>query len=91
LPKLSTKAMAGQILAAVRSHWGIENQLYWLLDMLFGEDQSRIRKGNDPAIIRHAALNMVSKTKKKPVSIRRMGKSAGWDDAIVTEILAQVF
>lgn len=29
-----------QMLAAVRLHWGIENQLYWVLDMFFGEDQS---------------------------------------------------
>jgi hypothetical protein len=82
------------MLAAVRLHWGIENQLHWVLDMSFGEDQSRIRKDNAPtnvAIIRHAALNMIRQAQKKRVSIKRMRKAAGWDDSILTDILAQVF
>lgn len=63
-------------------HWGIENQLHWVLDMSFGEDQSRIRKQNAPAnvaIIRHAALNMIRQVKTNRVSVRRMRKSAGWE------------
>lgn len=85
---------AAQMMAAVRLHWGIENQLHWVLDMSFGEDQSRIRKGNAPtnaAIIRHAALNMIRQAKKKRLSIKLMRKAAGWDDSVLTEILAQVF
>jgi predicted transposase YbfD/YdcC len=57
----SSLASAPQMLAAVRLHWGIENQLHWVLNMSFGEDQSRIRK------------------------------AAGWDDSVLTNILAQVF
>ena len=90
----SSQAPAPQILAAVRLHWGIENQLHWVLDMSFGEDQSRIRKDNAPtnvAIIRHAALNMIRQAKKKRMSIKRMRKAAGWDDSVLTDILAQVF
>jgi predicted transposase YbfD/YdcC len=90
----SSQAPAAQMLAAVRLHWGIENQLHWVLDMSFGEDQSRIRKDNAPtnvAIIRHAALNMIRKTPKKRMSVKRMRKAAGWDDSLLTEILAQVF
>jgi len=90
----SSQAPAPQILAAVRLHWGIENQLHWVLDMSFGEDQSRIRKDNAPtnvAIIRHAALNMIRQAKKKRMTIKRMRKAAGWDDFILTDILAQVF
>lgn len=90
----SSLASAPQMLAAVRLHWGIENQLHWVLDMSFGEDQSRIRKDNAPtnvAIIRHAALNMIRQTQKKRVSIKRMRKAAGWDDSVLTDILAQVF
>ena len=82
------------MLAAVRLHWGIENQLHWVLDMSFGEDQSRIRKGNAPSnvgIIRHAALNMIRRSKKKRMSIKRMRKAAGWDDVLLTDVLAQVF
>ena len=82
------------MLAAVRLHWGIENQLHWVLDMAFGEDQSRIRKDNAPsnvAIIRHAALNMIRKAPKKRMSIKGMRKAAGWNDAILADILSQVF
>ena len=77
------------MLAAVRLHWGIENQLHWVLDMSFGEDQSRIRNDNAPtnvAIIRHAALNMMRQAQKK-----RICKVAGWDDSVLTDILAQVY
>ncbi len=90
----SSLISAPQMLAAVRLHWGIENQLHWVLDMSFGEDQSRIRKDNAPtnvAIIRHAALNMIRQAQKKRVSIKRMRKAAGWDDSVLTDILAQVF
>lgn len=60
----------------------------------FGEDQSRIRKNNAPAnvaIIRHVALNMLRKTPKNRMSVKRMRKVAGWNDLLLTEILAQVF
>ena len=90
----SSQASAAQMLAAVRLHWGIENQLHWVLDMSFGEDQIRIRKDNAPtnvAIIRHAALNMIRKTPKKRMSVKRMRKAAGWDDSLLTQVLAQVF
>lgn len=47
---------------AVRGHWGIENQLHWVLDVVFGEDQSRLRKGHgakNMAVVRHFAINHV--------------------------------
>jgi predicted transposase YbfD/YdcC len=90
----SSLVPAERMLPAVRLHWGIENQLHWVLDMSFGEDQSRIRKGNAPTnvgIIRHAALNMIRRSKTKRMSIKRMRKAAGWDNALLTNILAQVF
>jgi hypothetical protein len=66
-----------------------------MLDMSFGEDdQSRIRKDNAPTnavIIRHTALNMIRQAKKKRISIKLIRKAAGWDDAVLTDILAQVF
>ena len=45
----------------------------------------------DKGGIRHAALNMIRQTQKKRVSIKRMRKAAGWDDSVLTGILAQVF
>jgi predicted transposase YbfD/YdcC len=47
---------AKDALAAVRLHWGIENQLHWVLDMSFGEDQSRIRKQNAPTNVAHSVM-----------------------------------
>jgi predicted transposase YbfD/YdcC len=46
---------------AIRGHWGIENQLHWVLDVVFNEDQSRLRKGHgakNMAVIRHFAINL---------------------------------
>lgn len=47
---------------AVRGHWAIENSLHWVLDVVFGDDQSRLRKGHGAhtmAIVRHFAINLV--------------------------------
>jgi len=55
---LSAKA-AGE---AVRGHWGIENRLHWVLDVVFSDDQSRLRKGHgarNMAVVRHFAINLV--------------------------------
>lgn len=90
----SKAATAEQLLVAVRLHWGIENQLHWVLDMAFGEDQSRIRKDNAPtniAIIRHAALNMIRQAQKKRTSIKLMRKAAGWNNAVLKDILEKAF
>jgi len=51
-----------QALAAIRSHWGIENQLHYVLDVQFQEDNSRVRNGHanaNLATIRKIALNMI--------------------------------
>ena len=53
----SLPADARALLQAVRSHWGIENSLHWVLDMAFREDESRIRTG-------HAAHNMSIRRKQ---------------------------
>jgi predicted transposase YbfD/YdcC len=56
--KLSAQAAA----AAVRGHWSIENQLHWVLDVVFKDDQSRLRKGNGArtmAVVRHFAINHI--------------------------------
>ena len=64
----SLSADAKLILENTRNHWAIENSLHWILDMSFGEDQSRIRKDNAPlamATIRHVALNLLQQEKQK--------------------------
>jgi predicted transposase YbfD/YdcC len=85
-----------KFLAAIRSHWAIENNLHWVLDMSFDDDHSRIRKQNAPqvmAVVRHIALNLLQLTKNqmKRQSIKRLRKNAGWDDSVLTTILSQNF
>ena len=85
-----------KILAAIRSHWAIENGLHWVLDMSFGEDQSRIRKENAPqimAVIRHISLNLLqfAKAQIKGMSIKRLKKVAGWENQILDKIIMQNF
>jgi predicted transposase YbfD/YdcC len=84
------------MLEKIRSHWGIENSLHWVLDMSFGDDQSRIRKKNAPqimAIIKHIALNLLQLKKKtiKRISIKGLRKVAGWDHDTLSSILTQNF
>ena len=92
----SSTVEAEKMLSHIRSHWAIENNLHWTLDMSFGEDNSRIRKENAPqimAIIRHIALNLLQTTKNqmKRQSIKRLRKVAGWDDNVLSLILSQKF
>ena len=74
---LSAKAFAG----AVRSHWAIENNLHWTLDVTFREDQLRLM-----AVVRHFALNLVRKAVDKRC-IKRRRKRASWDPQYLLQIL----
>jgi predicted transposase YbfD/YdcC len=72
---------AERFAAAVRAHWGIENQLHWVLDVQFKEDQSRLRAGHgakNMAVVRHFAINLVRRANDKR-SIKTRRKLAGWD------------
>jgi predicted transposase YbfD/YdcC len=81
-----------ELITITRSHWGIENQLHWVLDVVFDEDRARSRKDNAPqnlALLRKLALNMLRSHPDK-ASIRRKIKKAGWDDAFLISLLAQM-
>ncbi|BAI74738.1 transposase (plasmid) [Azospirillum sp. B510] len=74
---------------AVRGHWGIENSLHWVLDVTFGEDQSRLRKGHgalNMAVVRHFAINAIRLGKGKH-SIKTTRKLAGWDSNVLANLL----
>jgi len=77
----------GQI---VRAHWGIENNLHWVLDYAFEEDDQRTRLGNSAAnmsILRHIALNLIKSDKKAKIGIKNRRLKAGWDDDYLLQIL----
>jgi predicted transposase YbfD/YdcC len=75
---LTAKAAAD----AVRGHWGIENQLHWVLDVVFKDDLSRLRKGHgakNMAVVRHFAINHIRKaqnpTRRPDTGLRRKTKN----------------
>jgi len=87
---ISSRSLSAKSFAdAVRSHWAIENNLHWTLDVTFNEDQSRLRAGHgakNMAVVRHFALNLVRQAADKR-SIKRRRKRAAWDPNYMLQIL----
>ncbi|MDP3748469.1 MAG: ISAs1 family transposase [Phenylobacterium sp.] len=89
---LSTPLSAERMLQVARTHWTIENQLHWVLDVAFDEDASRSRKDNAPqnlALLRKLALNILRQHPEKS-SIKGKIKRAGWDDAFLLSLLGHM-
>jgi predicted transposase YbfD/YdcC len=89
---LSTVLTAQRMLEVARTHWTIENQLHWVLDVAFDEDAARSRKDNAPqnlALIRKLALNLLRQHRDKG-SIKGKIKRAGWDDTFLISLLGQM-
>lgn len=89
---LSKYMSAKRLLQVTRSHWTIENQLHWVLDVHFDEDGNRTRKDHGPenlAILRRLALNIL-RAHPYNASIRRKIKRAGWDDAFLMATLSHM-
>jgi predicted transposase YbfD/YdcC len=86
----SLEPNARRLARAVRGHWGIENSQHWVLDVVFQEDQSRARLGNaaeNLALLRRLAMNLMEKEGTKHASLRVKGRTAGWNDKLMTQIL----
>jgi predicted transposase YbfD/YdcC len=89
---LSTLLSAERMLQVARTHWTIENQLHWVLDVAFDEDASRSRKDNAPqnlALLRKLALNIIRQNPEK-ASIKVKIKRAGWDDTFLLSLLGHM-
>ena len=87
----SLSACAERISAAIRGHWGIENGLHWVMDMVFRDDECRIRKKNAPAnfaTVKHMASNLLRQAPGKD-SLRVKRKVAAWDDDYLAAIVAR--
>ena len=81
---------AKSLAVIVRSHWAVENSLHWVMDMVFRDDECRIRTDHAPAnftTIKHMALNLTRRAPGKD-SIRLRRKVAAWDDDYLASLIA---
>ena len=86
----SAKLDAATFGRAVRAHWGIENRLHWVLDVVFHDDLSRLRSENGPqnmAIVKHMAINLL-RASKPTASLKVRRKKAGWDTGYLKNVLS---
>jgi predicted transposase YbfD/YdcC len=85
----SRKGSAAEFAQAIRRHWGIENECHWILDVVFGEDGSRIREDQEAENVgwlRRMVLSMLKQVKgKRSVAATRM--AAGWNEEFLEQIL----
>jgi predicted transposase YbfD/YdcC len=74
---------------AVRGHWGVES-LHWVLDVIFKEDLSRLRRGHgarNMALVRRLAFNLV-RTGRGKRSIKTARKAAGWNPQFLATLIS---
>jgi len=74
----------------IRSHWAVENSLHWVMDMIFRDDECRIRTDNAPAnftTLKHMAHNLIRLAPGKD-SLRLKRKVAAWDDDFLASLIA---
>lgn len=86
----SLQANAHRLLAAKRSHWGVENELHWTLDVAFREDVHRLGMGNGPAnfaLLRHLATSLLKQEKTAKCGIANKRLKAAWDEAYLFKVL----
>jgi predicted transposase YbfD/YdcC len=77
------------LLNTIRGHWGIENQLHWILDVVFREDDCRARSENSAenfSVLRHIALNLL----RSETSTKRSLKNKRFKCALSTQYLEKV-
>ncbi len=73
----------------VRAHWAVENSLHWVMDMVFRDDECRVRTDNAPAnftTIKHIAYNLLRRASGKD-SMRLRRKLAAWDDDFLESLI----
>lgn len=86
----SLAADAAVLAQAIRSHWGIENSLHWILDVIFREDQSRIRNGHGPenmGLLRRLSLNLLKREPSKQSLTQKRYRAAMDNDFVVKVLL----
>ena len=85
----STALGAEDLGRVVRGHWGIENRLHWVLDVVFHDDLARLRSGHGPAnmaIVKHTAMNLLTRA-KPTISLKNRRKKAGWNQDYLEKVI----
>ena len=85
----SHRGTAAELGDLVRGHWGIENGLHWVLDVVYGEDASRVRAGHAGAnlgMIRRVAVALSRRAPGRGSGVTKR-KKAGWDDDYLLKVL----
>jgi predicted transposase YbfD/YdcC len=75
----------------IRSHWAVENSLHWVMDMVFRDDECRVRTEHAPAnftTIKHIATNLLRRNSSKH-SLRLRRKIAAWDNEFLASIISK--
>ncbi len=87
---LSRYLSGEEFATSVRTHWAVENNLHWQLDVTFREDESRLRKGHADAnfsILRRTALSLLKNESIAKVGIKNKRLTAGWDEDYLTKVV----
>jgi predicted transposase YbfD/YdcC len=82
---------AERLLSIIRSHWAVENELHWCLDVAFREDDSRIRKGDGAqnfSFLRRLALTLLKRETTAKIGLKAKRHKAGWDNDYLLSVLA---
>ena len=85
----SLRVEAEAMAAYIRDHWGVENGLHWVMDMVFRDDECRIRKDSAPAnfaVVKHMVSNILRSSKGKQ-SMRQKRHAAAWDDDFLFDMI----
>jgi predicted transposase YbfD/YdcC len=87
----STKLDVKTFGRVVRGHWGIENRLHWILDVVFRDDLARLRTDHGPAnmaVVRHMAVNLLRQATPS-ISLKNRRKRAGWNTDYLATLIRQ--
>lgn len=81
---------ATEALKAIRSHWEVENNVHWVLDVVFAEDSSRVRTGHaqqNLATMRRIAINLLNREHSHKQSLKGKRQLAGWDESYLEKVV----